>query len=68
MNDFRGSAFSFQDLLADRACIYFGEFATLDQFSATTLQVRAAVRLRDPDLMPAADDLPEALAEVEFRR
>lgn len=61
----RGSGFSFADLAADRAGTRFGERlanapARIDELFAGEVS--------DADLAPRLDDLPEYLAEREFRR
>lgn len=63
-----GSGFSFQDLVADRAGTRFGELATSDPGSAKKLQARVGARMRDSDMMPAPDDLPEGITEADFKR
>ncbi len=63
-----GSGFSFNDLAADRAGTRFGELAVANADSARKLQQRLASGLRESDIMPATDDLPEFMAEPEFLR
>jgi hypothetical protein len=60
----RGSGFSFADLAADRAGTHFGEFAATrpDAF------LSRADGISDDHILPAVDDLPEYMAEAEFRR
>lgn len=61
----RGSGFSFDDLVADRAGTRFGERAVRDPHG---LQEQLAQGAREEDLMPRADGLPSFLPEAEFRR
>ena len=63
-----GSGFSFNDIAADRAGTRFGEDATRSAESAKKLQQRAAAGVRELEIMPATDDLPEFMAEPEFMR
>ena len=58
-----GSGFSFNDLAADRAGTRFGLLATN---SPQRLQAMLATGLRERDLMPNVDDLPEGLTAAEF--
>jgi hypothetical protein len=65
-----GSGFSFSDVAANRAGTRFGELALRQ---AQELQRRltagtGTAALRDADLIPAFDDLPEFMPEPEFRR
>ena len=60
-----GSGFSFNDIAADRAGTRFGLQAVR---APRALQQRLASGLRDDDLLPPVDDLPEFLTEPEFRR
>ncbi len=64
-----GSGFSFRDLAADLAGARFGEQATASAASARALLARLE-RLGEPpddgDLLPAIEDLPEALSEAEL--
>ena len=60
-----GSGFSFNDLAADRAGTRLGELAALEP---RRLQAALALAARESDFMPAAADLPEAMAEPEFKR
>jgi hypothetical protein len=64
----RGTGFSFPDLLADRAGIRLAEMATGPAPQARLLQQRMAGTLSESDFMPAIDDLPEGLMELEFRQ
>ena len=64
----RGSGFSFNDIVADRAGTRFGEIATQSPPSARGLLRRATTGLRESDLMPETADLPEFMPEVEFKR
>jgi len=63
-----GSGFSFNDLAADRAGTRFGEAAVASHEGALKLQRQASAGLRERDLMPAVNDLPELMAEAEFKR
>lgn len=63
-----GSGFSFNDIAADRAGTKFGEKAVANEVSAKQLQQRVASGLKDSDLMPVWSDLPEFMAEAEFKR
>jgi len=63
-----GSGFSFVDLAADRAGTVFGEHAVGSVRSARQLQERVIIGLVEADFMPPARDLPEGLAEAEFKR
>ena len=66
-----GSGFSFNDMAANRAGTRFGERAVQDP---TRLQNdlaqlgQQAQGLKDGDLLPRTDDLPEFMAEPEFLR
>lgn len=63
-----GSGFSFNDIAADRAGTRFGELAVGSRESARRLQRRLADGARESDLMPHVKDLPEFMAEAEFKR
>lgn len=63
-----GSGFSFADIAADRAGTLFGERATRPAGAARALQRRVAADVVEADLMIDAADLPERLAEAEFKR
>ena len=63
-----GSGFSFNDIAADRAGTRFGEFAAGTKDTAAQLQQRLSVGVRERDLMPATNDLPEFMPEAEFQR
>lgn len=63
-----GSGFSFNDIAADRAGSRFGERAVARGTPARRLQAFASGPLRDRDLIPPTDDLPEFLPEAEFQR
>jgi hypothetical protein len=63
-----GSGFSFNDIAADRAGTRFGELAANDQASARILQNRLAAQVREKDIMPPAEDLPENMQAAEFKR
>lgn len=60
-----GSGFSFTDLGADKAGTRFGQQITSTN-SALQLQQRLASSVREQDLMPQVDDLPEGMSESEF--
>jgi hypothetical protein len=63
-----GSGFSFNDIAADRAGTRFGELAAGSKETAAKLQQRLSAGVRERDLMPATDDLPEFMPEAEFKR
>ncbi len=63
-----GSGFSFADIAADRAGTVFGQQATRSVSTARGLQSRVAVGLVEADVLPRFEDLPENLAEAEFKR
>ena len=63
-----GSGFSFGDIAADRAGTRFGEFAAGSKDTAARLQQRLSTGVREGDLMPATNDLPEFMPEAEFQR
>jgi hypothetical protein len=63
-----GSGFSFNDIAADRAGTRFGEIAVASTESARRLRQRLSTGLVDSDLMPAWSDLPESMAEAQFKR
>ncbi len=60
-----GSGFSFNDLAADRAGTRLGELAVQQPLR---LQAALAGGVQETDFMPHAADLPESMAEPEFRR
>jgi hypothetical protein len=60
-----GSGFSFNDLAADRAGTRLGEMAVQQP---QRLQAALARGVQEADFMPHAADLPEAMAEPEFKR
>lgn len=60
-----GSGFSFNDIAADRAGSRFGEVAAA---AAKKLQTAVGAGVKESDLMPATADLPEFMAEAEFKR
>lgn len=62
-----GSGFSFTDLAVDRAGARLGTLATADA-TALRLQERFAAGVREADLLPAMEGLPEFLPDAEFRR
>jgi len=63
-----GSGFSFNDIAADRAGTRFGELATSGAAAAARLYPAATRGLREADLIPDVRDLPEFMAEAEFKR
>lgn len=66
LNDARhGSGFSFIDLAADRAGTRFGDLLAK---RPDILIERLAGGLRDSDLLPPVNDLPEALYAEQFRQ
>ena len=60
-----GSGFSFNDLAADRAGTRLGELAVQQP---QRLQAALARGVQEADFMPHAADLPESMAEPEFKR
>jgi uncharacterized protein YfiM (DUF2279 family) len=63
----QGSGFSFVDLAADRAGMYFGKMATSSPLTARELQ-RGMAKIEDyTAFMPDVRDLPENLNEKEFK-
>lgn len=63
-----GSGFSFADLAADRAGVYFGKFAVRSDDTARKLQ-KTLSEISDESLfMPSVKDLPEHLKTEEFQR
>jgi len=65
--DFRGSGFSFADLMADRAGTLFALAVTRDEQAARAMQHRLAEGLRVDDVFPAAHDLPEGLTDAQLQ-
>ena len=63
-----GSGFSFKDLAADMAGIYFAEHAVASAASARTLQNRLAKGRGDTLLMADISGLEENLSKVAFER
>lgn len=63
-----GSGFSFNDIAADRAGTRFGEEATANPSIARQIQILASLGLKDTDIMPRWEDLPEFLSESEFKK
>lgn len=63
-----GSGFSFADLAADRAGTRFGELAAGSRESAVKLQQQVAAGAREADILPPVADLPESMAEADFKR
>ena len=69
LDDSRNSSgFSFNDLGADRAGTRFGEMATASEKGASHLYRQIERNFREPDFFPDIADLPEYMAEAEFRR
>ena len=60
-----GSGFSFNDVAANRAGTRFGEKLLL---SPAEMQATLAGGVRDADLLPRVDDLPEFMSQPEFVR
>lgn len=60
-----GSGFSFNDMAANRAGTRFGEKLLR---SPQDMQAQLARGVMDTDLLPRVDDLPEFMAEAEFKR
>lgn len=58
--------FSFADLAADRAGIRFAEGTTASTADAQRLQRRLLAGLKEQDLFPPVDDLPEGLTRARF--
>jgi hypothetical protein len=63
-----GSGFSFADLAADRAGTRFGELAAGNRETAVKLQQQVGTGVREADLLPPVADLPESMAETDFKR
>lgn len=63
-----GTGFSFDDLLADRAGVRLAEMATGTGKQARLLQQRMRGRLTEADFMPAIDNLPPSIMELEFKQ
>jgi len=63
-----GSGFSFNDIAADRAGTRFGDMATAHAAGIQRLYQAAARGLREEDLLPDVRDLPEFMAQAEFKR
>ena len=62
-----GTGFSFDDLLADRAGVRLAELATGTPLSARVLQQRISGELSESDFMPAINNLPPSITELEFK-
>jgi hypothetical protein len=62
-----GSGFSFADIAANRAGARFG-ISAVDGARALRLQQQIAAGVGESELIPATQDLPENLAEAEFKR
>ncbi len=63
-----GSGFSFGDVGANRAGTRFGEAAVQSPRRARELAQAVAAGVAEADLMPDVSDLPEFIADAEFRR
>jgi hypothetical protein len=63
-----GSGFSFNDIGANRAGTRFGEVASQSPQRARELARALASGVAESDFMPDVSDLPEFLAEAEFKR
>lgn len=63
-----GGGFSFADLAADRAGTRLGEEATASLDRAGALRLRLARGVRDSDLLPPVDGLPEHMSRAELER
>lgn len=63
-----GSGFSFNDIGADRAGTRFGEIAAESPDRGRKLARAIAAGVRESDFMPDVSDLPEFMAEAEFKR
>lgn len=63
-----GTGFSFDDLLADRAGVRLAELATETPQHARALQQRMRDQLSESDFMPAIDNLPPSIMELEFKQ
>ena len=61
-----GSGYSFADLAADRAGVWFAEAATRDDVSARRLQGLVAGSSSEAVFFPSVDDLPEGLSQQAF--
>lgn len=69
LDDSRNSSgFSFNDLGADRAGTRFGDLAAASDKGAALLYRQLESSLREPDFFPDIADLPEYMAEAEFKR
>ena len=69
LDDSRNSSgFSFNDLGADRAGTRFGDMAAASDKGAVHLYRQLESSLREPDFFPDIADLPEYMAEAEFKR
>ena len=63
-----GTGFGFDDLLADRAGVRLAELATGTEQQARLLQQHMSVQLSENDFMPAIDNLPPSIMELEFKQ
>jgi len=64
----RGSGFSFADLAADKAGVKMGEMAIASEKKARIFQEKMGSVTRETDFMPAIDNLPEGIMELEFKK
>jgi len=62
------SGFSFTDLAIDRAGARFGEIATASESQARRVQQILSAGVVENDLIPHVRDLPESMAEKEFKQ
>ncbi|MEQ1601014.1 MAG: hypothetical protein ABL885_04485 [Methylophilaceae bacterium] len=62
-----GSGFSFNDIAADRAGTRMGELAIGSELNAQKIQA-LMMQANESDIMPKTSDLPEYMAEAEFKR
>jgi len=63
-----GTGFSFDDLLADKAGVRLAELATGNDRQARLVQQRMSGQLSEEDFMPAIDNLPPSIMELEFKQ
>ncbi len=62
----KGNGFSFIDLAADRAGVYFGKYATANLEQALKIQKKMATIKNYQAFMPRVSDLPEKLDIINF--
>lgn len=62
------SGFSFRDLAANQAGNRFAELATANPSAARRVQQLAREGLREADIMPAVEGLPETMSRAAFER